>query len=359
MSDAAVPEVDRVPLTRRQIREAERARNAQAEREAAHQLGVGGSGDLHLSRGAAGPAHSGHRERAAGQASDSPTEELAELRGLTRRQLRPRPESSARRPRHVLPRAAVLTVLGLTTIAAPVVGLDGADHSAHAHEAAAPAVQIQASLLSVLDSGVAAAQLAESTPESLLANPAAQARAESMYASRAAERGALDGANVRGANGTIAAAVPESTIVMPLAQGTFRKTSSYGGRADPFTGRSSSHTGVDLAAPLDTPIYAVADGVVDYVGPGKAGRSSMIIVVKHEIDGEVVYSWYNHMYASGLYAEVGQQVRAGEVIAAVGNNGRSTGPHLHFEIHTDDDLTTTDPLAWLRALGAVDVSELP
>ncbi|WP_193312737.1 M23 family metallopeptidase [Georgenia subflava] len=355
-----MPEEVRVPLTRRQIRERERTREAQAEGEAARQADVADREDSPRSLSVTVPTRTSHGQRCAGQGSDSPTEELAEVPGITRRQLRPQPGSSARRPRHVLPRAAVLTVLGLTTIAAPVVGLDGADHSAHAHEAAAaPAVQIQASVLEVLDSRVGAAQVTGSKPESLLANPAAQARAESMYASRAAARGALDGANVEGAHGTIAAAVPEKKIVMPLAQGSFRKTSSYGGRADPFTGGSSSHTGVDLAAPLDTPIHAVADGIVDYVGPGKAGRSSMIIVVKHEIDGEVFYSWYNHMYASGLYVEVGQQVQVGDVIAGVGNNGRSTGPHLHFEIHTDDDLTTTDPLAWLQTQGAVDVGELP
>ncbi|WP_447924974.1 M23 family metallopeptidase [Georgenia muralis] len=246
----------------------------------------------------------------------------------------------------------------MTTIALPVVGLDGGDHSAHAHDVAVSAVQTRSSVLDRLDSRATAGLVSSPAPPSLLAVPAAQARAESMSASRAAERGALDGADLEGAHGTIAAAVPEEMIVMPLARGTFRKTSSYGGRPDPFTGASSTHTGVDLAAALDSPIHAVADGVVDYVGPGKAGRSGMIIVLKHEIDGRVVYSWYNHMYASGLYVEVGQQVRAGDVIAGVGNNGRSTGPHVHVEIHTDAELTTTDPLVWLREQGAVDVSEL-
>ncbi|WP_131104474.1 M23 family metallopeptidase [Ornithinimicrobium sufpigmenti] len=100
-------------------------------------------------------------------------------------------------------------------------------------------------------------------------------------------------------------------------------------------------------------------GVVDYVGPGKDGRSSMIIVIAHEVEGQRVYSWYNHMYADDLYVQEGQEVAGGEVIAGVGSNGRSTGPHLHFEIHTDDELTTTDPLTWLQDQGAVDISALP
>jgi len=65
------------------------------------------------------------------------------------------------------------------------------------------------------------------------------------------------------------------------------------------------------------------------------------------------------MYTQGLYVEKGQTVTAGQVIAGVGNNGYSTGPHLHFEVHTDDNLTTTDPLAWLAQQGAVDISLLP
>lgn len=359
MPDVAAPEEVRVPLTRRRIREAERAAHDAQRAGAAHgdrvrpfegpppseQAGVGGRRR---------PSH-------AYVAAGLPTEELVQISARSRREARSRStrEDVDRRPRRLVARATVLTALGLTTIAVPVLGIDGSDHSAHAHESAVASVQPEPNVLDVLDSQVAAAEPSNLAPPSLLADPAARARAEWLQASRAAQRGALDGADLQGAHGTLAAAVPEKRIVMPLPRGSFRTTSPYGGRPDPFTGGASTHTGVDLAAPLDTPIHAVADGVVDYVGPGKDGRSSMIIVVRHEIDGRTVYSWYNHMYARGLYVQVGQQVRAGDVIAGVGNNGRSTGPHVHFEIHTDDDLTTTDPLVWLREQGAVDVSELP
>nr|WP_281274912.1 M23 family metallopeptidase [Georgenia muralis] len=118
------------------------------------------------------------------------------------------------------------------------------------------------------------------------------------------------------------------------------------------------HTGTDMAAPLDTPIRSVADGVVTYVGPGKDGRSSMLITIEHEVDGQWVETWYNHMFADDLYVSEGQAVQAGEIIAGVGNNGRSTGPHLHFEVHVDENLTTVEPLSWLAENGAVDFSEL-
>ncbi|WP_418605561.1 M23 family metallopeptidase [Georgenia sp. SUBG003] len=139
---------------------------------------------------------------------------------------------------------------------------------------------------------------------------------------------------------------------MPVAAGDFRLTSQYGPRW------GGQHLGVDFAAPLDTPIHAVADGEVTYVGEGKDGRSSMMIAIKHKVGGKVFESWYVHMYPDDLYVSAGQKVEAGDVIAGVGNNGNSTGPHLHFEIHPDAGGDTTEPLSWMKGLGAVDVAQL-
>src|SRR5690606_34064602 len=75
---------------------------------------------------------------------------------------------------------------------------------------------------------------------------------------------------------------------------------------------------------------------VVYTGPGRLGRSSELVIIEHEVAGHTFYSWYVHMYPDGVFVEPGQRVRAGEVIAEVGNNGNSTGPHLHFEIHVPD-----------------------
>lgn len=128
-----------------------------------------------------------------------------------------------------------------------------------------------------------------------------------------------------------------------------------GMRSDPFTGVSSFHAGLDMAAPLGTPVQAVADGRVVYAGPGIAGRSSQVVIVEHLVNGRQFTSWYVHMYPSGVHVSPGQQVRAGQVIAEVGNNGRSTGPHLHLEIHENVSGTSTggqvaDPLGFLAGL---------
>ena len=105
----------------------------------------------------------------------------------------------------------------------------------------------------------------------------------------------------------------------------------------------SMHYGIDLAAPLGTPIYAAADGVVL-----KAGRESGFgnaIYIQDE-DGDVHI--YGHMRYYSVHA--GQIVHAGDQIAVVGNEGFSTGPHLHYEIHQGGrDGAPTDPGAWLRA----------
>ena len=92
--------------------------------------------------------------------------------------------------------------------------------------------------------------------------------------------------------------------------------------------RSGAHTGTDIAAPTGTPIKAVASGTVTFAE--KSGSYGNLIKITHE---NGVETWYGH--CSKLYATVGQKVEAGDVIAAVGSTGNSTGPHLHLEIRID------------------------
>ncbi len=96
-------------------------------------------------------------------------------------------------------------------------------------------------------------------------------------------------------------------------------------RRHPITGRVRPHKGVDFAVPMNTPVYAPADGVVEHVRyqPSGAGR---YVVIKHSAKYQTIYM---HLHRSNV--KVGQKVKRGQLIAFSGNSGRSTGPHLHYE----------------------------
>lgn len=101
--------------------------------------------------------------------------------------------------------------------------------------------------------------------------------------------------------------------------------SAYGWRIDPVTGRSALHTGLDYPSPIGTPIYAAAGGIV-VVKEYHAQYGNML-----EIDhGNDLVTRYAH--ASRLLVNKGDLIKSGQKIAEVGNTGRSTGPHLHFEV---------------------------
>ena len=110
---------------------------------------------------------------------------------------------------------------------------------------------------------------------------------------------------------------------MPLQDA--RLTSGFGMRTHPVLGGRRSHKGIDLAAPTGTPIYATADGIVD-----RAERFSsygLFIEIEHGAELETRYA---HM--SRLAVSAGQRVKKGDLIGYVGSTGRSTGPHLHYEV---------------------------
>jgi murein DD-endopeptidase MepM/ murein hydrolase activator NlpD len=106
-------------------------------------------------------------------------------------------------------------------------------------------------------------------------------------------------------------------------------SSGFGYRADPFNGGAAFHAGLDFRGPIGAPIHAAAKGKVSFAGV-KQGYGNVI-----EIDhGNGLLTRYAHM--SRFAARVGQPVDAGAVIGAIGNTGRSTGPHLHFEVRIHD-----------------------
>ncbi len=130
-------------------------------------------------------------------------------------------------------------------------------------------------------------------------------------------------------------AAPGDRFRPPLRGST---TSGFGGRKDPITGRHRAHRGMDIAAARGTPVRPTRAGVVE--ASGVSGSYGNYVVVDH---GGGWKSRYAHLDERRV-AE-GQQLSGGEVLGTVGSTGRSTGPHLHFELERDG--VAVDPAAWL------------
>ena len=126
---------------------------------------------------------------------------------------------------------------------------------------------------------------------------------------------------------------------MPLT-GDPSVTSTFGYRADPFLGRLALHPGVDLAEPFGAEIHAAAAGRVVHAGP--AGGYGIMVEIDH---GNGLASRYAHM--SEALVEEGEAVDKGAVLGRLGSTGRSTGPHLHYEVRVDGE--PVDPERYLRA----------
>jgi murein DD-endopeptidase MepM/ murein hydrolase activator NlpD len=134
---------------------------------------------------------------------------------------------------------------------------------------------------------------------------------------------------------TATMAVPSSR---PLNTATF--TSGYGVRSDPFRGSAAMHAGIDLAAPTGTAVYATADGIVERA-QWEGGYGNMV-EVEH---GKGLATRFGHL--SRILVHPGQSVHRGDLIALVGSTGRSTGPHLHYEVRIDGH--AVNPVPFLQA----------
>lgn len=250
--------------------------------------------------------------------------------------------SSSKRRRNVHPvgyALRALLVLGLagTTIAVPMTGRVGSDSSL-----SVPARAFGASVGGPSWAVSSALPQATALDGTLTANSRAKAKAPVSITGCASGNGADGNRNVR---------VVADTIYWPLPEGTYTITSPFTMRISPVSGQLLAHEGIDMAAPLDTPITSVYGGVVEEVAEN--ARSGAYVQIKHtKSDGTVFHSAYLHQYMNKIKVKVGDTVTAGQVIGAVGNNGWSTGPHLHFEIHDSSD-TPVDPEAWMQTNKAV------
>jgi murein DD-endopeptidase MepM/ murein hydrolase activator NlpD len=115
-------------------------------------------------------------------------------------------------------------------------------------------------------------------------------------------------------------------------------TDGFGRRPDPFTGRRAFHRGLDISARRGTPIVAPADGIVVFAG--RNGGLGKTVRISH---GFGFMSMYGHL--DKMLVAPGDEVRRGDEIGLLGNSGRSTGPHLHYEVHVDGK--SSNPLYYI------------
>ncbi|MCS5716106.1 M23 family metallopeptidase [Herbiconiux sp. CPCC 205716] len=172
---------------------------------------------------------------------------------------------------------------------------------------------------------------------------------EELAAAKAAARAAEVAAKVASIGFRTASTYtnnPDSAVQWPFPVGV-PISDGFGPRSSPGGIGSTNHKGVDFTPGQGKPISAVASGVVRLVNGSDNGGLGVYVVVDHVIDGQNVSSWYGHMLSGSPVVSEGQAVVVGQQLGSVGNTGTSTGAHLHLEIHLDE--TPVDPIAWLTA----------
>jgi murein DD-endopeptidase MepM/ murein hydrolase activator NlpD len=127
----------------------------------------------------------------------------------------------------------------------------------------------------------------------------------------------------------LSAALDHVPLAAPVSVASFDKSSGFGARIDPFTGRYAFHPGIDFAGPWGSVVHATAPGTVLFAG--RRGGYGNMVEVDH---GYGIHTRYGHL--STISVRIGTQVGKGAGLGRVGSTGRSTGPHVHYEVWYDD-----------------------
>jgi murein DD-endopeptidase MepM/ murein hydrolase activator NlpD len=130
-----------------------------------------------------------------------------------------------------------------------------------------------------------------------------------------------------------------------------RLMSGFAQRTDPFSGEGAFHKGVDISAPTGTPVHCAAEGVVILAEPVSGGYGRLVIV-DH---GGGIQTYYAHL--SKISVHTGQEIHRGELVGAVGSSGRTTAPHLHYEVRIDG--TPRNPIRYLTSVFQEPKKDLP
>ncbi len=214
------------------------------------------------------------------------------------------------------------------------------------------AIAAGAGAVAIVGSGVDQGTPVATAPEPVDAAPALAGNPDDLGPGTAPSDAAADmssftsqltqGKKIAAAKAAADAAARRPQVVSPIDYGDYQLTSAYAPRWGAF------HGGIDMAAPLGTPIHAATDGVVVAAGPA-SGYGHWVQI--KAADGTI--TMYGHMSSAGVHVSKGDKVTAGDVIALVGNEGFSTGPHLHFEVWLpkSGSMFKIDPAPWLAKLG--------
>src|SRR5580698_1809206 len=187
------------------------------------------------------------------------------------------------------------------------------------------------------DLGLDVGQLEAATPRAAMGGPFVPVKlsGDSGAFERQLYRINISRAQVDRLNRTLALVPYRKPVI-----GEVEFTSGFGVRSDPFLGRPAMHTGLDFRAATGDPVRATANGKV--VSAGWSGGYGRMVEIDH---GNGLSTRYGHL--SEINVKVGDTIKIGQVIGAVGSTGRSTGPHLHYETRIDGE--AVDPQKFLRA----------
>ncbi|WP_353113974.1 M23 family metallopeptidase [Microbacterium sp.] len=172
---------------------------------------------------------------------------------------------------------------------------------------------------------------AATTPDEI-----AKKKAEEAAAKRAAEQASVASSGGGGGAGTQLVAPGSGEVRYPLPAGSYRLERTL----------SATHQGADLSGPAGTPIFAAASGVVR-ISTESHYSYGVTVIIDSVVGGQRVSTLYAHMIYGSRQVQAGQTVTAGQMIGQRGSTGRSTGPHLHFEVRVNNILV--EPMGWLRA----------
>lgn len=149
---------------------------------------------------------------------------------------------------------------------------------------------------------------------------------------------------------------------LPLDKPLPRVSSPFGWRIHPIKKTRVHHNGVDFAAPMGTPVKAIANGRVIFAGAstlkfpnGEPAGGGYLVKLRHKVNGEFITSTYMHLKKGSLTVRKGDKILEGEILGLSGNSGESTGAHLHFEIQrgrnyiwTSNGTRYEEPIAFIK-----------